>query len=157
MASARNIAFVAALIAAASSTSALAETVVEKGMIRFQLGEQHGANAEILIKPRFNARHVIMLELRRAARPGARVVLTVDDAATAVFSSTLRREQCADRQGVPVCTIVVPGHGPHADAIVDAFKAGRLVRVAVMDGMTAMMQSSASVMGFTAAFRMASR
>lgn len=157
MALSRTIALFAALTVGSSGVPALAETLVEKGMIRFQVGETNGAYAEILLKPRLNARHVISLKLIRAAKPGAHVSLKVDAAPSPVFATQLRPEQCTVELGASTCTVVVPGHGPQAEAIVGAFRAGRLVQVDVMDGSSAMLHSSASLMGFSAAFRRITR
>ena len=149
----RLVTALAAMAAIIGGTAQAAPTVVEKGMVRFVVGEPAGSYAELLIKPRFNSRHVITINLVRAAKPGARVELKVDGDTTPLLSAPISPAQCR----AEVCSLVVPGHGAQADAIVTAFKAGRVLHVDVRDGGDAMMQASGSLMGFMAAFRQASR
>ena len=146
----------AGLAALASATPAASQTIVEKGMIRFVVGDPQAVHAELLIKPRFNARHVIDIRLVRAARPGARLELRVDAATAPILSTIIAPADC-DGPGPAVCRVVVPGHGGQAEAIIGAFKAGRTLHVSVVDGSEMMLQSSGSLMGFMGAFRQAAR
>jgi hypothetical protein len=134
---------------------AAADTVVGKGMVRFIVGDADAAHAEVLIKPRFNARHVVSLRFRNAGRPGSRVALTVDRAATPVYAAVLAQDQCGQENGVAVCTVTVPGRSNGADAIVKAFTGGRVVHVSVEGGGRMEMSGSGSLVGFMAAFKQA--
>ena len=135
--------------------AASADTVVEKGMVRFVVGDARGAHVEFLIKPRFNSRHVVSFKIRRIGRPGSRLALRVDRADTPIYEAILTRDQCSQGNGMSVCSVTVPGHGAQADAIIKAFTSGRLVHVDVEDGDAKVMSDSASLTGFMAAFRQA--
>jgi hypothetical protein len=115
-------------------------------------GEPEARHATLTFSPDTSGAEAIAVATRRVGAPGSRLTLSIDRSRAPLVDRILSDTDCRFDDKGSMCTFAIPGGTPEYDRIVEAFRLGRTLHIAITNAGSMEMAEDVSLIGFTKAY-----